>query len=147
MPRTLLYSLAFSALALLAPTTAMAETITITDPTGVSGTFEITDEMNSVIIGEYVSDAGTYDYVYQVFSVSTTGAYSFGVTASDDEDVLLFLYDGGFDPQNPITNFLAGNDDTDGPENVSVNPAYTEACSGVGSGSYYCPSLEDIALE
>jgi len=89
--------------------------------------------------------SGTWNYVYGTFSVATSGAYSFGVTASNGVDVLLILYDGAFDPTDPGLNGVAANDDTKGEPDVSINPAYTLDCNT--EGEYYCPSLEEIELE
>lgn len=62
--RRLLACWIISALAMLSPMTAMAEDITITDPTGVSGAFGLE---TGLVSGLQVDDAGgAWNYVYQV---------------------------------------------------------------------------------
>lgn len=55
----------------------------------------------------------TYQYVTQSFTPSATGSYTFGMSSSTFDGVVL-LYTGSYNPTSPPTNLLAANDDSDG---------------------------------
>jgi hypothetical protein len=59
----------------------------------------------------FVGDAVPFDAFS--FQVTTAGLYSFFSTATDPDfwDNYTFLYVNSFDPTNPLTNVLIGNDD------------------------------------
>jgi hypothetical protein len=53
-----------------------------------------------------------YNYFIQYLEPSVTGPYTIKVTsASGFDDTLLLIYKNSFDPLNPLTNLLVGNDD------------------------------------
>lgn len=64
--------------------------------------------------GSGMSGAGvgvTY-HVYGPFTVDVTGSYTFTST-QDGWDGFIFIYENSFTPSDPLTNYLAGNDDSD----------------------------------
>ena len=48
-------------------------------------------------------------HIYGPFAVDTTGSYTFDST--QDFDGFAFVYENSFDPNDQLTNFVAGNDD------------------------------------
>ncbi|WP_232366778.1 PEPxxWA-CTERM sorting domain-containing protein [Alteripontixanthobacter muriae] len=60
--------------------------------------------------GPFLSGTGT-DVPYEAtsFTVDTASSYAFAVTSAFDN--YLFLYANSFDPNNPLSNLLIGNDD------------------------------------
>ncbi|WP_264521486.1 T9SS-dependent choice-of-anchor J family protein [Flavobacterium sp. N1994] len=58
---------------------------------------------------------GVSYHIYGPFTVDTTGSYTF--TSTQDFDGMIFVYQNSFDPNNQLTNFVAGNDDS-GPGSV-----------------------------
>lgn len=58
-----------------------------------------------------LSGVGTeVNYSAFTFTVDTSGEYSFLQTA-DQFDGMIFIYEGSFNPADPLTNSLGGNDD------------------------------------
>lgn len=55
------------------------------------------------------SGGAVYKYHQRTITIATTGNYSFASNA--DFDNYTFLYSGSFDPNNPLTNAITGNDD------------------------------------
>ncbi len=60
---------------------------------------------------------GSYNYFTRDFKPSTSGNYTFEVTSITGDDSYVFIYDGTFDPANPLNNLYVCNDDK------SVSPA------------------------
>lgn len=58
---------------------------------------------------------GVSYHIYGPFNVSASGSYTF--TSTQDFDGLIFVYQSSFDPNDQLTNFVAGNDDS-GPGSV-----------------------------
>ena len=58
--------------------------------------------------------AGTSSFNYSTIYIKPTleGNYTFEVLSSDISDSLLMMYDTSFDKDNPLDNFLIGNDDS-----------------------------------
>ncbi|OHE08984.1 MAG: hypothetical protein A2513_03130 [Sulfurimonas sp. RIFOXYD12_FULL_33_39] len=59
---------------------------------------------------------GLYGAQFQYFTRNVTpsadGTFTFNVTAAEFSDTFLLLYDGSFDPANPLTNLILAQDDT-----------------------------------
>ena len=61
---------------------------------------------------------GLYGAQFQYFTRNVTpsasGTFTFTVTAADFSDTFLLLYNGSFDPTNPLVNLILAQDDTAG---------------------------------
>ncbi|SMC60599.1 GEVED domain-containing protein [Moheibacter sediminis] len=67
---------------------------------------------------------GVTYHVYGPFTVDTAGSYS--INSTQEYDGFIFIYQNAFDPTDPLTNYLAGNDDGDGgigTSDITVNLA------------------------
>lgn len=69
---------------------------------------------------------GAYSYDAYRFTVNTTGSYAI-TAASNAFDTYLGLYQGAFNPQNPLTNALQYNDDA--PTSGGTNSLITRTLS------------------
>ena len=86
-----------------------------------------------------LSDIGTnVHYDVLTITITTPGIVTFVCKGSENFDTFGFLYGtGGFDPANPLTNVLVGNDDLS-PSNINFAITYNFTVPGV----YYivvCP--------
>ncbi|WAF87557.1 autotransporter outer membrane beta-barrel domain-containing protein [Metapseudomonas otitidis] len=89
--------------------------------------------LDNATIGTYSragSSESNYQYVYQYFTPSTTGSYTFGMDASAFNDPYMYFYRGSFDPNDPAANLIGEDDDGN---RVST------ACSEFGYK--HCPQL------
>lgn len=89
--------------------------------------------LDNATIGTYSragSSGSNFQYVYQYFTPSTTGSYTFGMDASAFNDPYMYFYRGSFDPNDPAANLIG--QDNDG-NRVST------ACSEFGYK--HCPQL------
>ncbi len=66
---------------------------------------------------------GVSYHVYGPFNVDTAGSYAF--SSDQDYDGFIFLYQNSFDPNSPLVNFVAGNDDS-GPGSVITTNLETD---------------------
>lgn len=85
----------------------------------------------------HLSGSGySYNFVSQLFTPSTDGNYTFGVSSSPN-DAVLVLYQGNFNPLAPADNALRVNDDSDG---LGAGGVTMGIC-----GSYldYCPKMSE----
>ena len=62
----------------------------------------------------------TAAYDVYAFTVSASGTYVGEMASSDTLDTYLFVYSGSFDPANPLTNLLNGDDDSSPTEAFTV---------------------------
>lgn len=89
--------------------------------------------LDNATIGTYSragSSGSNFQYVYQYFTPSTTGSYTFGMDASAFNDPYMYFYRGSFDPNDPAANLIGQDDDGN---RVST------ACNT--SGAFHCPQL------
>ncbi|MCU0469356.1 MAG: M36 family metallopeptidase [Arcicella sp.] len=110
--------------------------------------------------------ASPYNVLYRAyqFVASTTGSYTFTVTAATlagqgtaTNDTYMSLYQNSFDPANPATNFVYGNDDISGTvfrsaitANLTAGTPYIIVVSGwlAGvTGTFTVTSNPGIALQ
>lgn len=111
--------------------------------------FVITGGVNGATVGTFdgggatltsISDladtsAADRQYVAQYFKPTVSGSYSFGLSKSN-EDTVLILYSGTFNPSSPSTNALSLNDDPTPP--YGAGGVVMEAC---GAQISYCPRI------
>ncbi|WP_454190377.1 Ig-like domain-containing protein [Paenibacillus sp. Marseille-Q7038] len=79
--------------------------------------------------GEPEGESYLRNYFYRTITPSTDGIYSFLVTPPDNnedlkealDDTVLYLYKDNFDPDHPLHNLIAGNDDTSYDNNSNLS--------------------------
>lgn len=77
------------------------------------GTFDGGGARLTVVANLIDTSAAPREYVAQVFTPSKTGTYVFGLSKSN-QDTVLVVYSGDFDPSSPSTGAINLNDDADG---------------------------------
>lgn len=87
-------------------------TATLADPTLGGSTWSRPFADGSGLSGVGI---GVSYHVYGPFNVDLAGSYTF--TSEQDYDGFVFVYQNSFDPNSPLVNYLAGNDDS-GPGSV-----------------------------
>lgn len=76
-------------------------------------------------------------YQVQVFHVTVSGDYEFEAHADTLWDTYILLYEGGFDPNSPLTNIIGGDDDFGGSFTMLTNNGGVGA--GIGSSKLDTP--------
>lgn len=91
------------------PPSSQAATLTLTRDNTASATFNRPTETGALSLQNPRFDA-------YVFTVNLGGAYSFSLVAADPAnfDTYIHLYQTGFNPADPETNFFRANDDGPG---------------------------------
>jgi len=96
---------------------------------------------NAVLLTPSALTAGSYNFKYAAieFTPTASGTYYFGQTSSPSDTVMI-LYSGIYDPTNPGTGALVGNDDTSQAQHQLVlgDPSVTTQC---GPNINYCPQI------
>jgi len=96
-------------------------------PGDVSGTdvdYEATWKTADILAANNPANTGTWNYVTLTLNPAMTGDYTFEVTSATgmelydledgySSDTQIWVYEGFFDPLNPLTNVLYGNEDID----------------------------------
>ena len=77
------------------------------------GTFDGGGARLTVVANLSDTSAAPREYVAQVFTPSKTGTYVFGLSKSN-QDTVLVVYSGDFDPSSPSAGAINLNDDSDG---------------------------------
>ncbi|MCB0826814.1 MAG: PEP-CTERM sorting domain-containing protein [Armatimonadetes bacterium] len=81
------------------------------------------------------------NYHVQEFHVTVTGNYEFEVFGTTHPDTYIFLYEGGFDPNNQFVGLMGGDDDFDGTftmltDNGGIGGGFNSSKMGGGEGQY-----------
>ena len=77
------------------------------------GTFDGGGALLTAVANLIDTSAAPREYVAQVFTPSKTGTYVFGLSRSN-QDTVLVVYSGDFDPSSPSAGAITLNDDADG---------------------------------
>jgi hypothetical protein len=76
------------------------------------------DSYDKVFLGSEITELASepFNYAVATFVPTTTSAFTFKVSEAvitGGEDTFMLIYDGAFDPSNPLANLLYANDDTE----------------------------------
>ncbi|MDN3675886.1 T9SS type A sorting domain-containing protein [Flavobacterium paronense] len=109
-------------------TTYVSGVLTVTPPPAVTPNCDLVGTLADPSLGGSTWDrplasgtglsgvgVGISYHIYGPFTVDTGGSYTF--TSTQDFDGYIFVYQNSFDPNDQLTNFVAGNDDS-GPGSV-----------------------------
>ena len=113
----------------------LTQTILTNNSVGtVSGSFDGGGNTLAALADLADTSAAPREYVSQFFKPVISGAYIFGLSSSN-EDTVLILYEGEFDPQSPQSRATLMNDDSDG---VGPGGVIITSCGG---NATLCPKI------
>jgi len=100
----------------------------------VSGSFDGGGNALAALADLADTSAAPREYVSQFFKPVISGTYIFGLSSSN-EDTVLILYEGEFDPKSPQSRATLMNDDSDG---IGLGGVVITSC---GANATLCPKI------